>query len=161
MREVRACLLHSPVIWRSAFRFACAFSSTTQPQASGLFICLWDLSDHTIGVLCRLVQNIEKCVSRGHFIHQRHIQTFCIYQKVTFSARFWQVSKRQLVVLCRMSRIPRHGGWGMVQNWFTVFSNKLDTLYVTCAEAKEQRTLRTGGKAAPETTAHIYRMFAL
>jgi len=21
------------------------------------------------------------------------------------------------VVLCRMSRIPRHGGWGMVQNW--------------------------------------------
>ena len=28
------------------------------------------------------------------------------------------------------------------------------------AEAKEQRTLRTGGKAAPETTAHIYRMSA-
>ena len=56
---------------------------------------------------------------------------------VTFLARFWEVSKRQLVVSCRMSRIPRHGGWGMVQNWFTVFSNKLDTLYVTCAEAKK------------------------
>ena len=32
---------------------------------------------------------------------------------VTFLARVWEVSKRQFVVLCRMSRIPRHGGWGV------------------------------------------------
>ena len=32
---------------------------------------------------------------------------------VTFLARFLEVLKRQMMVLCRMSRIPRHGGWGI------------------------------------------------
>ena len=57
------------------------------------------------------------------------------------------------MVLCRMSRIPRHGGWGMVQNWFTVFSNKLDPPKVTCAKssvfprvAKLRRNRAGGGK---------------